>query len=355
MLRGIDVSGYQPLGGGRFYSSVVETAYSGSDFVIAKATQGTRPLNSHFVAQLERALADGKLIGAYHYAEGGDPIAEADAFLACVSNYLKRAILCLDWENGDNDSWGSTSWAKRFVDRVFEKTGIRCVVYTYPAGRSQVASCADVSRLWIAGYPDNRFSWELPEMIYNTGAWSDWTLWQYSSVGGTVDLDVAKLTYAEWEQLAQGESKFEPYWVKNSTGWWYATSPSAYYYSQWAFINGSWYYFDARGYAVTGWFFDGTDWFYLCPDEGPQECAMLTGMQHIGSYDYYFANDGRMATGVFDADGKKYLASENGNLLPAGVHVYNDHAYAVNADGSVQADSTVQVDTDEVGRLTSLH
>ena len=82
---------------------------------------------------------------------------------------------------------------------------------------------------------------------------------------------------------------------------------------------------------------------------------MLTGMQHIGSYDYYFANDGRMTTGIFDAEGKKYLASENGNLLPAGVHVHNDHAYAVNADGSVQADSTVQVDTDEVGRLTSLH
>nr|DAF37453.1 MAG TPA: LysA like endolysin [Caudoviricetes sp.] len=354
MLRGIDVSGYQALGATYSHPNV-ETAYSGSDFVIAKATQGTQPMNRYMTAQLQRALADGKLIGVYHYAEGGSPVAEADAFVACVSSYIGKALLCLDWENGDNDAWGSTVWARQFVDRVYAKTGIYPVVYTYPAGRAQVASCADVSRLWIAGYPDNRFSWDLPTMIYNTGAWSDWTLWQYSSAGGTVDLDVAKLTYAEWEQLAQGESKFEPHWVKNATGWWYATSPSAYYYSQWAFINGSWYYFDARGYAVTGWYFDGTDWFYLCPDEGPQECAMLTGMQHIGSYNYYFANDGRMATGIFDAEGKKYLASENGNLLPAGVHVHNDHAYAVNADGSVQADSTVQVDTDEVGRLTSLH
>ena len=353
MLRGIDVSGYQALGASYSHPNV-ETAYSGSDFVIAKATQGTQPMNRYMAAQLQRALADGKLIGVYHYAEGGSPVAEADAFVACVSSYIGKALLCLDWENGDNDAWGSTVWARQFVDRVYAKTGIYPVVYTYPAGRAQVASCADVSRLWIAGYPDNRFSWELPAMIYNTGAWSDWTIWQYSSAGGTVDLDVAKLTYAEWEQLAQGDSKFEPHWVKNSTGWWYATSPSAYYYSQWAFINGSWYYFDARGYAVTGWYFDGTDWFYLCQDEGPQECAMLTGMQHIGSCDYYFANDGRMATGIFDAEGRKYLASENGNLLPAGVHVHNDHAYAVNADGSVQADSTVQVDTDEVGRLTSL-
>lgn len=354
MLRGIDVSGYQALGTSYSHPNV-ETAYSGSDFVIAKATQGTQPMNRYMTAQLQRALADGKLIGVYHYAEGGSPVAEADAFVACVASYIGKALLCLDWENGDNDAWGSTVWARQFVDRVYAKTGIYPVVYTYPAGRSQVASCADVSRLWIAGYPDDRFSWELPEMIYNTGAWGDWTIWQYSSAGGTVDLDVAKLTYAEWEQLAQGESKFEPHWVKNSTGWWYATSPSSYYYSQWAFINGSWYYFDARGYAVTGWYFDGADWFYLCPDEGPQECAMLTGMQHIGSCDYYFAHDGRMATGIFDAEGKKYLASENGNLLPAGVHVHNDHAYAVNADGSVQADSTVQVDTDDAGRLTLLH
>ena len=270
MLRGVDVSGYQALGASYSHPNV-ETAYSGSDFVIAKATQGTQPMNRYMTAQLQRALADGKLIGVYHYAEGGSPVAEADAFVACVSSYIGKALLCLDWENGDNDAWGSTVWARQFVDRVYAKTGIYPVVYTYPAGRSQVASCADVSRLWIAGYPDNRFSWDLPAMIYNTGAWSDWTIWQYSSAGGTVDLDVAKLTYAEWEQLAQGESNFEPHWVKNSTGWWYATSPSAYYYSQWASINGSWYYFDARGYAVTGWFFDGTDWFYLCPDEGPQE------------------------------------------------------------------------------------
>jgi putative lysozyme len=64
---------------------------------------------------------------------------------------------------------------------------------------------------------------------------------------------------------------------------------------------------------------------------------------------------GAAETGIFDAEGKKYLASENGNLLPAGVHVHNNHAYAVTADGSVQSDSTVQVDTDEAGRLTSLH
>lgn len=146
MLRGIDVSGYQALGATYSHPNV-ETAYSGSDFVIAKATQGTQPMNRYMTAQLQRALADGKLIGVYHYVEGGSPVAEADAFVACVSAYIGKALLCLDWENGDNDAWGSTVWARQFVDRVYAKTGIYPVVYTYPAGRSQVASCADVSRL----------------------------------------------------------------------------------------------------------------------------------------------------------------------------------------------------------------
>ena len=87
MLRGIDVSGYQALGATYSHPNV-ETAYSGSDFVIAKATQGTQPMNRYMTAQLQRALADGKLIGVYHYAEGGSPVAEADAFVACVSGYI---------------------------------------------------------------------------------------------------------------------------------------------------------------------------------------------------------------------------------------------------------------------------
>lgn len=354
MLKGIDVSGYQPCYS-TYSSGYVETAYSGSDFVIAKATQGTRPLNSHMVRQLERAKADGKLIGVYHYAEGGSPVAEADAFISYVKDYVGQAILCLDWENGDNDAWGSTTWARQFVDRVHALTGIYPLVYTYPAGRSQVASCADVSALWIAGYYDNRFSWELPEMIYNTGAWSDWTIWQYSSANGNVDLNVAQLDRAGWAKLAKGSSDFSPHWEKNYVGWWYATSPTSWYYSTWALIGGTWYYFDANGYALTGWYFDGTDWFYLCEEQSPRECAMLTGWQDIGQYRYYLDANGRMAKGVFEVDGVKYLASENGNLLSSGIHVVDGCAYAVDENGVVKVDTTVQVDVDKDGRLLALH
>ena len=54
MLRGIDVSGYQALGATYSHPNV-ETAYSGSDFVLAKATQGTPPKNRYMTAQLQPA------------------------------------------------------------------------------------------------------------------------------------------------------------------------------------------------------------------------------------------------------------------------------------------------------------
>lgn len=360
MLKGIDVSGYQSISGGTYDSSFVETAYSGSDFVIAKATQGTRPMNSYMTAQLERALADGKLIGVYHYADGGDPAAEADAFLARVGDYIGRALLALDWETADNDAWGSTTWSRRFADRVHERTGIWPVVYTYPAGRSHVASCASDCALWIAGYPDNRFSWELPEMIYNTGAWADWTIWQFSSSGGRCDLNVAQIEPAGWARIAGGtDTAFTPHWVHNDHGWWYALTSTTWYYDCWAFIDGYWYAFDKDGYARKGWYFDGEHWYYLREVEDGYECSMAVGWQDIGKYRYYLKPDagapmGAMATRLFKVDGKMYLAGENGNLLDKGVHVLDGHAYAVAEDGSVKTDDTVQVDTDSQGRLTSL-
>ena len=331
MLRGIDVSGYQALGATYSHPNV-ETAYSGSDFVIAKATQGTQPMNRYMTAQLQRALADGKLIGVYHYAEGGSPVAEADAFVACVSSYIGKALLCLDWENVDNDAWGSTVWARQFVDRVYEKTGIYPVVYTYPAGRPQIASCADVSRLWIAGYYDDRFAWDLPPMIYNTGVWSDWTIWQYSSAGGTVDLDVAKLTYAEWEQLAQGESKFEPHWVKNSTGW--------------AERDGKRYYFNEQGHMITGWYHDdgdGRDIWYYFDEDGALESDKW--MQRDGSW-YLLGSDGRMATGWAEHDGKRYYFNEQGHMITGWYHDDGDGRdiwYYFDEDGALVADCIYDV------------
>ena len=76
-MRGIDVSSHD----GWPYQDSTEGCYRESDFVIAKATQGTGYVNPHFREAIDRAIGDGKLVGAYHYAGGGDPEAEARHFL----------------------------------------------------------------------------------------------------------------------------------------------------------------------------------------------------------------------------------------------------------------------------------
>jgi hypothetical protein len=206
MLRGIDVSSHDGWSNGRFGRSNTETAYGESDFVIAKATQGTGYVNPYCDPAIQRARRDGKLWGFYHYAGGGDPVAEANYFYNNCKGYFGEGIPCLDWESMQNASWGSTTWCRRFVDRIHELTGVWCMVYVQASAVGQAASCASDCALWIAGYPDNRNYWDMPTFRYSTGAWPTWTLWQYTSSGGLTDRNYAQLSREGWLAIAGATS-----------------------------------------------------------------------------------------------------------------------------------------------------
>ena len=148
-MRGIDI--YH--GDGNPLKAVPLKAYNESDFVIVKATQGTSyKYTSYFTSMAKKVINDKKLLGAYHYAAGGDPKKEADYFISTVKNYLNRAILCLDWEKIQNKSWGSKTWCSEFINRVKEKTGITCFLYTGLDGCNQNKTLAGKVPLWFAGY-----------------------------------------------------------------------------------------------------------------------------------------------------------------------------------------------------------
>ena len=76
-LNGIDISGWQ---------EGIDLSAVAADFVIMKATQGTGFVSKDFVRQYQQAKENGKLVGCYHYAEGGDYVAEANNFLDVVGN-----------------------------------------------------------------------------------------------------------------------------------------------------------------------------------------------------------------------------------------------------------------------------
>lgn len=204
-MLGIDVSGYDGFDGSHF-NGYTEPCYRQSGFVIVKATQGTGFTHGAYARIARRVLADGKLLGFYHYAGGRDPAAEAAYLYGRVRDFVGRATFWLDWEQGQNAAWGSTSWARRFVERFHALSGVWPGIYVQASARSQVASCADVSALWVAGYPDLRSSWSVPTFRYGTSPWSSYSIWQYTDSGGHTDRDIYNGDAAGWAALAGREN-----------------------------------------------------------------------------------------------------------------------------------------------------
>ena len=204
MLKGIDVSGHN----GWPFNSVTEAGYLESDFVIVKATQGTGFVNSGFSGAADRTLGDGKLLGFYHYASGGDARAEAEHFWSIASAYNCRGIPVLDFEQYQNmPAWNDEDWPLAFVTRYHELSGVWPMVYVSAAYRYKVAECADHCALWVAGYPrSNITTWENLTFNYKINPWKSWTVWQFTSAGG-LDRNWGNLTRAAWAAISHGDGE----------------------------------------------------------------------------------------------------------------------------------------------------
>lgn len=178
--------------------------------VIVKATQGTGYVNPYCDTDYQAAKNAGKLLGVYHYAAGGDPVEEAKYFLANVKNYIGEAILGLDWEAGQNASWGNANWCRTFVDYVHSQTGVYPIIYVQFSAVWQVANCSNSCGLWGAGYPTYANSWAVPAFLssYNFSPWSNLTGWQYT--GNTMDRSEFYLDADGWHKLAKGDGTVQP-------------------------------------------------------------------------------------------------------------------------------------------------
>lgn len=211
-MRGIDVYHNNSINESSRLNTIAEKGYKESDFCIVKATQGiSYSYTPFFHRMIERVINDGKLAGAYHYAAGHDPLKEADYFLATVKPYLGKIILCLDWESIQNKAWGSKTWCKEFIDRVKEKTGIICFLYTGLDGMNQCANLCGKVPLWFAGYPKPMStSWEVPKFKYDLGKWKTYSIWQYTSSGEKLDRNTSPLTATQWKLYAKAKTTTKP-------------------------------------------------------------------------------------------------------------------------------------------------
>lgn len=181
MLNGIDVSSHQ--------AKLDVSTYS-CDFVICKATEGTGYVNPFCDIHYQQAKRSGKLLGVYHYARpdtGNSPEAEADYFLRNITGYIGKAILALDLEcNG----WQKYSeWAKRWLNRVYEKTGVRPLFYSSGNG------FANFKDMLVAG---NYGVWAASEVNWYDGA----TIVIKQSVYDNLDHDIFYGDATAWHKYA---------------------------------------------------------------------------------------------------------------------------------------------------------
>lgn len=187
MLKGIDVSVYQ---------SALDVNSVGVDFVIIKATGGTGYVNPHCDTHYQQAKASGKKRGVYHFYSdgfGGDnPEAEADYFVDNCQGYIGDAILVLDWERGGNPHVGDVSFAKRWLDHVYARTGVRPIIYmslSLITSMDWSSVIAGGYGLWCAAYIQNATPIPNFQMDPNRDPNPHWdgtvndVLWQFTSTG----------------------------------------------------------------------------------------------------------------------------------------------------------------------------
>lgn len=218
-LNGCDVASYQ--------SGLTPSKMSTTDFIITKMTQGTDYINPYADAQYGAANTFGKLLGAYHYAEGGDPVKEAGYFLKKVGSRIGKCILALDWEGKDNPTFGSGKdvlWCLAFLEEVYKQTGVRGFIYMSKSVTNKYdwSPVAKNYPLWGAQYAsNNRTNYQSNPWTDSAkwGAWGKPAIFQYSSHGsiagysGNIDINRAYFSRAEWLDRAAG--KREP--VKEET------------------------------------------------------------------------------------------------------------------------------------------
>lgn len=210
-LNGIDIANYQ--------ADLVPKKMITTDFIIVKATESNWYVNECFATHAKQVQDCGKLLGCYHFARPGDMVAQADFFLGAVKKYIGKAVLALDWE--ENAIPLGPKKAKQWLDRVYQKTGVKPVIYMSKSVANEY-NWGDVKRagyeLWVAQYPNyNITGYKGKAAIWTDGtefgAWKTWPiLFQYTSSGlikgypDDLDLDFFDGKKETWLDMAGGST-----------------------------------------------------------------------------------------------------------------------------------------------------
>lgn len=224
-LNGIDVASYQAG------MNVGEVA---GDFVLVKATEGIDYTNPEFNGHAKQTLSAGKKLGVYHFIRNDSDIKQqADYFLTVVKPYIGKAMLVLDFENTTGSTiqnQAGVGLAKQWLDYVYQKTGVRAVLYTGLSCENALDWSSVVKAnygLWIAQYNnyDAAIGYQPRDLYGSLKNWKTAVMFQYTSTGrllgwnGNLDFDVFYGDKSAWDKYAKATKAVKPKpagpkWVK---------------------------------------------------------------------------------------------------------------------------------------------
>ena len=162
---------------------------------------------------ISRATFDFGGVYFFPLTESSDPETSADWCVAQVEGYLHHAIMFLDWEATAGTDVSKVWWAKRWLDRFTEKSGIKPVIYmnTSTVRSYDWSSIANADYgLWLADYGSNDgYDHGIPDLPY----WRIVCCHQYTSVGDNgagLDKDVFFGDVAAWRAYAGADNSSTP-------------------------------------------------------------------------------------------------------------------------------------------------
>ena len=135
--------------------------------------------DARYAARAAEARRRGLLWGAYHLGVEGDPVGQADFFLATVGSDA-GTLLALDLEDVEDPRRMNIGEAIQFIDRVRARTGRTPAIYGNRKVVAALSASPDFQRaagdapIWFARYREEIF-------LEDLGNWRSYLLWQFSS------------------------------------------------------------------------------------------------------------------------------------------------------------------------------
>lgn len=205
MLKGIDISNRQS-------DLRIANVWEEVDFVICKATEGTWFVDNYCDPWVQTCIQGGKPWGFYHYAGSGNPVDEAEFFVANCENYFGKGIPVLDWEgvyeNGELVFDQDVRWVNEFVATVHDLTGVWCWIYANP-WRFNQGGVAPTCMRWVASYPEvphptfeQAQEWEPPAAEGLVGCWQFCSDGLLDGYYGNLDCDLFYGDEEAWRAYA---------------------------------------------------------------------------------------------------------------------------------------------------------